>query len=460
MTSDADRSGTHQKSTGGARELPAPSADAAGVGRIVPGTRACLSGFTRAEEEGVRSVLALRGVEVTPFLAGADLVVMPDGTPEEKLAKGREKGFLVLTPTALRVLLPPAARRTAVEVGPDQVRVLDVTLPRRPDRHRLVPDAGKFRHLCLDRPFLEAARAVALAARHGFPCMLEGETATSKTTATQWLAMLCRQPVMRLNLNGQSDTGELVGRYVPGEETSWRFHEGCIPRAMREGWWVVLDEVNLAEPQVLERLNSVLEDPPSLVLSEHDGRVFGPGGDEAVHPGFRVFGTMNPADYAGRSPLSPAFRDRFSLWTHVDSPGEAEYRQMLRRLVFGEQPEVALDGVSWCSDPAEPVHPGLARADGIGTLLDSIASFHAAVSAASGGQGAAASLGRSRRERYVFTRRNLLTALRLLEVAVADGQPAGEAAGRILQLVYGARVQDGGDRSAIRSALRAVSLLG
>ena len=61
------------------------------------------------------------------------------------------------------------------------------------------------------------ARAVALGVGHGLPVALEGDTAASKTTAILWLAHLLNQPVVRLNLHGQTDTGELVGRYVPGE---------------------------------------------------------------------------------------------------------------------------------------------------------------------------------------------------------------------------------------------------
>ena len=42
----------------------------------------------------------------------------------------------------------------------------------------------------------------------------------------------------------------------------WRWQDGLVVQAMKHGWWVLLDEVNLAEPQILERLNSVLERDP------------------------------------------------------------------------------------------------------------------------------------------------------------------------------------------------------
>src|SRR5439155_7270540 len=110
--------------------------------------------------------------------------------------------------------------------------------------------------------------------------------------------------------------------------SQWRWQDGPVVMALKRGWWVLLDEVNLAEPQILERLNSVLERDPMLVLTEHDHSAFGPGG-RPVHADFRVFATMNPAEYSGRSVLSPAYRDRWRAHRFIPRPGEAEYRAML-----------------------------------------------------------------------------------------------------------------------------------
>ena len=108
-------------------------------------------------------------------------------------------------------------RKSAIEVTEEYVRILDVVLPRR----KSVGQAGRaadirsFSYLCLDEHFLITARNVAAAASFDIPCVLEGETATAKTTMIRWVAALVGQPVYRLNLNGQTDTSELVGRYVP-----------------------------------------------------------------------------------------------------------------------------------------------------------------------------------------------------------------------------------------------------
>ena len=427
------------------------------------GSRVWVTGFTREEYDAGTRLLELAGFLPTAFATGADAVLVPDPPTAAIIEDSERLGRKVLVLGMFRDAAKPPRRRAALEITEHSVRILDVTIERRSaDSSGLLP-AERFAHLCLDATFLTAARSVAIAAHSRLPCALEGDTAVAKTTAVLWVAHLCRQEAVRLNLNGQSDTGELVGRFVPnlnhaqGSPAAWRFWEGIVPDAMRHGRWVVLDELNLAEPQVLERLNPVLEQPPSLVLSEHTGERFGLGGDVAVAESFRIFATMNPAEYAGRSVLSPAFRDRWSLWSVLESPGETEYRALLNRLVHGVHPQFVLDGVEWRAADSSPVHPNLASDGRIDGLLDAIASFHVAVAAAAGGD-SGVTLGRARRERYVFTRRTMLAAMSLLAGLVDRGIDLEAAALEAIELVYLQRVQPGPDRQAVRSALRTVGL--
>jgi len=448
-------------------QLAARDAYETDAGLPPAGSRVWISGFPRHEHDEAARLLGLHGLKASAFANGADAMLVPGPPSAETLAEAERTGRRLLVPDDLRTAVRSGRRRTAIEVTDEAVRILDVTLPRRPAGDRRVPPADQFAHLCLDSLFMKAARSVAIAASAGLPCALEGETAVAKSTAVLWVAWLCRQGAVRLNLNGQSDAGELVGRFVPNGHAAepgdhqppaaWRFWEGIVPDCMRHGHWVVLDELNLAEPQVLERLNPVLESPPTLVLAENRGERFGPDGDVPVADSFRIFATMNPAEYAGRSVLSPAFRDRWSLWNHLESPGEPEFRAMLERLVHGTQPEFTLDGVLWRAPDANPILPCLAAEPGIDGLLDAIASFHAAVAAASG-NGHAAELGRGRRERYVFTRRTLLAVMNLFASMVEGGAAGGHAAREAVELVYTQRVQPGPDREAVRSALRTVGL--
>jgi hypothetical protein len=201
----------------------------------------------------------------------------------------------------------------------------------------------------------------------------------------------------------------------------WRWQDGLVVQAMKKGWWLLLDEVNLAEPQILERMNSVLEQDPFLVLTEHDNSVVGWGGTP-VHPGFRIFATMNPAEYAGRSVLSPAYRDRWRAYRLVPKPREAEYRAMLRRLVFGEQPGLALHGVPYRGAVEAAPFGQVADLANAAELLEALALFHAALEqAASGSANGGPRIGVRRKERQVFTRRGLLSVVGYLAGSAGQG---------------------------------------
>ena len=63
---------------------------------------------------------------------------------------------------------------------------------------------------------------------------------------------------------------------------------GLLVEAMRSGYWLILDELNLAPTDVLEALNRVLDDNRELFISETQTTV-------KAHPHFMLFATQNPA---------------------------------------------------------------------------------------------------------------------------------------------------------------------
>jgi len=339
---------------------------------------------------------------------------LPEKPLRRKIQPKRKTGDS-LTPQAL------LSRREEpfLRVDAAGASIAGIRLERRfPGKHdAMVPHPAQFTHFCVDQSAAPTLRHLALSVRLGEPCLLEGETSTAKTSSIQYLASVLGQPVVRVNLNGQSDTGELIGRFVPatGSRASggaqWAWQDGVLLEAMRHGWWVILDELNLAEPAILERLNSLLERTPSLLVTEHDNRVFGPGG-EAIHPEFRIFGTMNPAEYAGRNALSPAYRDRWRGHLFVRPAGESEYRAMLRQMVYGERPRACVDGVLYGEPgPVEPTHGDLAGLPGMDEFIDALARFQASLDAACRrGKDGEPALSH-RKERPVFTRRGLIALL-------------------------------------------------
>lgn len=92
-------------------------------------------------------------------------------------------------------------------------------------------------------------------------------------------------------------------------ESNLAFHfvEGCLVRALRKGEWILIDEVNLASNDVLQRLLPIVEQRASLQLVER--------GDSATirrHPDFRLFTCMNPGQEVGKKELPENVRAKFT----------------------------------------------------------------------------------------------------------------------------------------------------
>lgn len=350
-----------------------------------------------------------------------------------------------------------------VALGADELRVGHVRVKRRVLSERdaaMIPDADKFKTYCVDQRTAETLLHIVESVFMREPCLLEGETSVSKTSIIEYAAMLLRQPLVRLNLNGQTDTGELVGRFVPNDDVDsqhpWRWQDGLVIEAMKRGWWVVLDELNLAEPQILERLNSILERHPSVILTEYDNSVVGYGGTP-VHESFRIFATMNPAEYAGRSPLSPAYRDRWRGYRYVNSPGEPEYRAMLSFMITGRHPDVTLFGESYVGGQQEAPYPSLAKVPNVMEFLAAVARFHATLEGATVRASGGARLGARRRERYVFTRRGLLALIEYLHKSL-HGEHTVMTMRAALARYYISRLASSQDQSTVLRLLDAAGI--
>ena len=153
------------------------------------------------------------------------------------------------------------------------------------------------------------------------PILLEGPTSVGKTSIIIHLAELIGQKVVRLNNHRDTDVDEYIGSYVPDKSGKIRFQEGVLLQCMREGSWLLLDELNLARSEILEALNRVLDDNQELFVPELDVML-------KPSPGFRIFATQNPNSYSGRSTLSVAFRNRFIV-VNFESHDEIDLKSIL-----------------------------------------------------------------------------------------------------------------------------------
>lgn len=156
-----------------------------------------------------------------------------------------------------------------------------------------------------------------------FPILIEGPTSSGKTSSVEYLAKRTGHRFVRINNHEHTDIQEYIGSYVSDPMTGKLvFKDGLLVRALRNGDWIVLDELNLAPTDVLEALNRLLDDNRELVIPETHEIV-------RPHPHFMLFATQNPPGlYAGRKVLSRAFRNRF-LEVHFEDVPQAELETIL-----------------------------------------------------------------------------------------------------------------------------------
>lgn len=167
------------------------------------------------------------------------------------------------------------------------------------------------------------------------PVMLTGNAGGGKSSLVQQLAAISGVPLVRFNCHTGVDDQMLIGAKEPdGETKTFKWIDGPVVQAMRNGWWLLLDEIDRATQPVLFVLQSVLEDDGKLELPTK----------EVVekHPNFRIFASANTVGAAGAhrsfyvgapSRMDEATLDRFGAAVYVDyMPIEMEKEILLRKV--------------------------------------------------------------------------------------------------------------------------------
>ncbi|KAF4025219.1 hypothetical protein G4228_017124 [Cervus hanglu yarkandensis] len=157
-----------------------------------------------------------------------------------------------------------------------------------------------------------------------YPVLIQGETSVGKTSLIRWLAAASGNHCVRINNHEHTDIQEYIGCYTSDSSGKLVFKEGVLIDAMRKGYWIILDELNLAPTDVLEALNRLLDDNRELLVTETQEVV-------RAHPRFTLFATQNPPGlYGGRKVLSRAFRNRF-VELHFDELPSSELETILHK---------------------------------------------------------------------------------------------------------------------------------
>ena len=97
---------------------------------------------------------------------------------------------------------------------------------------------------------------------------------------------------------------------------------------MKNGDWIIIDEMNLANQSILEGLNSILDEKQTLFIPELNEEI-------KAHPEFQIFATQNPVNQGGgRKFLPKNFLDRF-VKIYIDELNNFDFIEILQNIFIG-----------------------------------------------------------------------------------------------------------------------------
>lgn len=141
-----------------------------------------------------------------------------------------------------------------------------------------------------------------------YSLMFIGDSGTGKSTSARVLPARCGIPYTSINFSVNIEESDIIGSMIPNtmkttpEEPEFVWQDGVLTRAVRNGYCIILEEINFARPGVLGKLNSLLDENRQIDL---------PTGEVLIaHPNFRIIATCNVA-YEGTNRFNKALINRF-----------------------------------------------------------------------------------------------------------------------------------------------------
>jgi midasin len=131
---------------------------------------------------------------------------------------------------------------------------------------------------------------------------------------------------------------KLRQQLLKSQTFAFTFDEGALVEAVKEGWWILLDEVNLASAESLQCLSAILEaHSNSLLFMEK------PDSEPVTrHPDFRLFCCMNPSTDVGKKSLPENIRNRFTELYVEEPTSTADLSVMIQDYLKNDCPSNSL----------------------------------------------------------------------------------------------------------------------
>lgn len=181
------------------------------------------------------------------------------------------------------------------------------------DRLQRQKDRRQLREGLLMTPQMEQITKEALPSMiAGKPVLFVGETGGAKTAMAEFMAGEYFGGAEFVSAYGDVNSYQLMGKQelrANDGATESEFMPGPVVRAMERGVPLVLDEINAMPPELLKRLNKIIQLKPGdeFTVQEDSGRRV------TVQSGFCIIATANEKSkrYKGVDDLSVEFQNRF-----------------------------------------------------------------------------------------------------------------------------------------------------
>ncbi|MFT4414049.1 ATP-binding protein [Fredinandcohnia humi] len=196
--------------------------------------------------------------------------------------------------------------------------------------------------------------------------LLKGPTGSGKTKLAETISSLFQQPMYSINCSVDLDAEALLGyKTIQNQEGKMQieFISGPVINAMKKGYLLYIDEINMAKPETLPILNGVL-DYRKMITNPFTAEVV------RAEKGFGVIAAINEG-YVGTVPLNEALKNRFVV---IDVPyiqGET-LKEVLQNQTSLQDVNVINKFVSLSTDLITQVRSGLLseEAASIRALID------------------------------------------------------------------------------------------
>lgn len=158
------------------------------------------------------------------------------------------------------------------------------------------------------------------------PVLLKGPSGSGKTKLAQSISHFFQQPMHSVNCSVDLDAESLIGFKTINAsigQSIIEFVDGPVVQAMKEGHILYIDEINMAKPETLPILHSVL-DHRRMLTNPFTGEVI------HAHPDFTAIAAINEG-YVGTSPMNEALKNRFISFSIPYLSGE-QLREIIQTL--------------------------------------------------------------------------------------------------------------------------------